>query len=129
MFVIPSHVILCCGLAWRCAYSSEQAQLYKLIDAFAPGKACSRWKLAPSTVEFALRVVPRLHGLHSSLKDVVRLARAMSRVVVGYAPNPALPEFSALFSRLDLKEMYDLVVAAHSVLAPGSTPDAERRLG
>jgi hypothetical protein len=55
----------------------------------------------------------------------------MTRVAVGYAPYPALPGFPALFTRL--KEVYhtvnDLVVAARSALAAGSTPDAERQLG
>jgi hypothetical protein len=51
----------------------------------------------------------------SSLKDAFRFARAMARVGVGYAPNPALPGIPALFGRL--KEVFDLVVAACSALA------------
>jgi hypothetical protein len=122
MFVIPSHAI-----AWRCAYSGEHAQSQKLNDACLPGEAGSRRKLAPHNVDFALRVVPRLHELPNSLKDAVRLARAMTRVVVGYAPIPALPGFPDLFTRL--KEVYDLVVSVHSALAAGSTPDAEWQVG
>jgi hypothetical protein len=51
----------------------------------------------------------------SSLKDAFRFARAMARVGVGYAPNPAMPGFPALFGRL--KEVCDLVVAARSAQA------------
>jgi hypothetical protein len=49
----------------------------------------------------------------SSLKDAFRIARAMASVVVGYAPNPALPGFPALFGRP--KEVCDLVVAGVDV--------------
>jgi hypothetical protein len=60
------------------------------------------------------------------MKDAYRIAIAMARVVVGYAPNPALPGFPALFSRL--KEVYELVVAARSALAAGATHDVESKL-
>jgi hypothetical protein len=49
------------------------------------------------------------------------------RVVAGYAPNPALPGFPALFARL--KEVFDLVLLAHSALAAGATSEVERHLG
>jgi hypothetical protein len=64
-------------------------------------------KLAPHHVDFALRSVPRHHEFPGALKDALRIARAMTRVIAGHAPNPALP---ALFARLN--EVYDLVVSA-----------------
>jgi hypothetical protein len=60
------------------------------------------------------------------MKDAIRIARAMTRAVVGYAPNPALPGFPVLFSRL--KEVYDLFLSDRSALAAGSNPDVERNL-
>jgi hypothetical protein len=91
----------------------EQANLTKLNDVYVSHEAGSRWKLAPQHVDFALRVVPLQHEMPSSLKDAFRIARAMASVVVGYAPNPALPGFPALFGRP--KEVYDLVVAGVDV--------------
>jgi hypothetical protein len=103
----PSHVLLCCGFVYFCAYSGEQFNLTKLNDAYVSREVGSRRKLAPHHVDLAIHALPRQHAFPAALKDALRIARAMARVVAGYAPSPALPGFPVLFGRL--KEVYDLV--------------------
>jgi hypothetical protein len=62
----------------------------------------------------------------TQLCQVFRPYLPATRVVVGYAPNPALPGFPALFTHL--KEVYDLLVSARSALASGSNPAVKRNL-